>query len=116
MKQELFDKLVASVREGGQILNGKIESSRTFVVRPANIKKLRRAYQLSQNDFAALLGISASTLQNWEQGRRHPEGAAKVLLQVAARHPEAVWDTVQPQAKGAVAEPPTQGRSGKLAA
>ncbi|MBP6676524.1 MAG: helix-turn-helix domain-containing protein [Vitreoscilla sp.] len=43
---------------------------------------------LSQIDFASLLGVSARTLQDWEQGRRQPTGAAKTLLQVAVSHPE----------------------------
>ena len=43
---------------------------------------------LSQVDFASLLGVSARTLQDWEQGRRQPTGAAKTLLQVAVSHPE----------------------------
>jgi putative transcriptional regulator len=43
---------------------------------------------LSQVDFASLLGLSARTLQDWEQGRREPTGAAKTLLQVAITHPE----------------------------
>jgi len=46
-----------------------------------------------------MLGISVKTLRNWEQGRRRPEGPARVLLQVAARHPEAVWDVVRPGAR-----------------
>jgi putative transcriptional regulator len=49
---------------------------------------------LSQGEFARLLGISVDTLQNWEQGRRKPSGAARVLLKVAARHPEAVLEAV----------------------
>ena len=43
---------------------------------------------LSQQDFASLLGVSARTLQDWEQGRREPTGAAKTLLRVAASHPK----------------------------
>ncbi|MES3025948.1 MAG: helix-turn-helix domain-containing protein [Pseudomonadota bacterium] len=43
---------------------------------------------LSQLDFANLLGVSARTLQDWEQGRREPNGAAKTLLRVAVAHPE----------------------------
>lgn len=43
---------------------------------------------LSQQDFANLLGVSARTLQDWEQGRREPTGAAKTLLRVAASHPK----------------------------
>ena len=46
-----------------------------------------------------MLGISKGTLQNWEQGRRQPQGPARVLLQVAAKHPEAVWDVVKPKKK-----------------
>ena len=87
MKEELFDELVASVREGGKILRGKAKPSRSFVVETPNVKKIRSTYKLSQPEFAALMGISVKTLQNWEQGRRVPEGAARVLLQVAAKHP-----------------------------
>jgi DNA-binding transcriptional regulator YiaG len=61
-----------------------------------DIKQIRSGYQLSQGEFAALLGISVATLQNWEQGRRTPDGPAKILLQVAAKHPDAVWDVVRP--------------------
>ena len=43
---------------------------------------------LSQQEFADLLGVSARTLQDWEQGRREPTGAAKTLLRVAVSHPE----------------------------
>ena len=96
MNDELFTELVASVREGGAILRGAKTASRTFIMNGANIKQLRAEYALSQNEFAALMGISVKTLRNWEQGRRMPEGAAKVLLQVAAKHPEAVWDVVRP--------------------
>ncbi len=96
MKKELFQELVASVREGGVILRGKAAPSRRFVVEPTDIKRVRENYKLSQSEFAALLGISTGTLQNWEQGRRAPKGAARVLLQVAARHPDAVWDVVKP--------------------
>ncbi|MEK7278998.1 MAG: helix-turn-helix domain-containing protein [Chloroflexota bacterium] len=94
--QVSFDELVASVREGGAVLRGEIARARAFAVDGPNIKRIRSTYQLSQGQFAALLGISVGTLQNWEQGRRQPEGPARVLLQVAARHPEAVWDVVRP--------------------
>ncbi|HEY4720415.1 MAG TPA: helix-turn-helix domain-containing protein [Anaerolineae bacterium] len=99
MKDELFDELVSSVREGGAILRGEVTPARAFVVSGPNIKRLRANYRLSQGQFAALLGISVGTLRNWEQGRREPDGPARVLLQVAARHPEAVWDVVRPVAR-----------------
>jgi putative transcriptional regulator len=50
---------------------------------------IRASYRLSQGQFAALLGISVGILRNSEQGRRTPEGPARVLLQVAARRPAA---------------------------
>lgn len=96
MKEELFDRLVASVREGGAILRDEAPPSRSFVMDGPSVRQLRAQYQLSQRDFAALLGISVATLRNWEQGRRVPEGPARILLQVAAKHPEAIWDTIQP--------------------
>jgi putative transcriptional regulator len=96
MNDGLFTELVASVREGASILRGEKTPARTFVVDGPNVKRLRATYQLSQNEFSALLGISVKTLRNWEQGRRLPEGPARILLQVAAKHPEIVWDVVRP--------------------
>jgi putative transcriptional regulator len=59
-----------------------------------DIKRLRDDFGLTQAQFAALLGISVRTLRNWEQGRRLPEGPARVLLQVAEKHPEALLDVM----------------------
>ena len=104
MKDELFDELVASVREGGAILRGQKKPARVFVVDGPDVKQIRSKYDLSQSEFASMLGISVATLRNWEQGRRAPVGPARVLLQVAAKHPDAVWDVVQSEVK--------QGRRG----
>ena len=60
------------------------------VVWPADIAATRRRLGLSQTEFAAWFGISPGTLRNWEQGRRVPEGPARVLLRVIERDPEAV--------------------------
>jgi|SRR5205085_570115 len=99
MKAELFEELLESVREGGAILRGKKAPSRAFSVETPDVRKIRTRYRLSQNEFASMLGISVGTLRNWEQGRRAPEGAARVLLQVAAKHPDVVWDVVRPKAR-----------------
>lgn len=50
--------------------------------------RARLASGLSQADFAALLGVSVRTLQDWEQGRRKPSGAAMTLYKIAERRPE----------------------------
>lgn len=95
MNDELFNELVASVKEGGAILHGDKDASRVFHLDPLDIKSIRERYNLTQAQFAAMLGISVRTLSNWEQGRRVPEGPAMVLLRVADKHPEAVLDAVR---------------------
>jgi putative transcriptional regulator len=55
---------------------------------------VRTRLGLSQPAFADLLGISVATLRNWEQGRRHPTGAAEILLRIAAKHPAIVREAV----------------------
>ncbi len=95
MKDELFKELVESVKEGGAILRGEKKASREAGLATPDVAAVRQEYNLSQAKFAALLGISVRTLQNWEQGRREPQGPAKVLLRIAARHPRAVLDSVK---------------------
>ena len=99
MRKEPFNELVESVRQGGAILRGKAKPSRAFEIAAPDVKRIRAQYQLSQSEFAALMGISVATLRNWEQGRRTPDGPARILLQVAAKHPDVVWDVVQPVAR-----------------
>jgi putative transcriptional regulator len=100
MKEELFDELVESIREAGAIRRGQQSPSRAFVVDNANIRQIRSIYDLTQKQFAAMLGISIGTLRNWEQGRRTPDGPARVLLQIAASHPDAILDVVRPLPEG----------------
>ena len=96
MKDKLFAEFLESVREGGAILRVVKEPSRRFEIEAPDVRKIREHYELSQSEFAALIGVSIKSVQNWEQGRRTPQGTARVLLQVAARHPDAVWDVVSP--------------------
>jgi putative transcriptional regulator len=99
MNSKNFDQLVASVREGGTTLCGQRAPSRAFDLAGPDVKAIRSRFEFSQGEFAGMLGISVATLRNWERGRRTPEGPARVLLQVAARHPEAVWDVVRRELK-----------------
>ena len=95
MKNELFEQLTQSLREAGKIRRGEMKSSRVFKIDPKNdIVKVRGKLGLSQSKFAAILGISVDTLQNWEQGRREPTGAARVLLRIAAKHPRLLLEVV----------------------
>jgi len=95
MNKQLFDELLESVKQGSAIMRGEMEPSRTFNFDQPDVQLIRNKYGLSQEKFATLLGISVSTLRNWEQGRRNPEGPARVLLRVATIHPEAILDAVQ---------------------
>ncbi|MEK6682601.1 MAG: helix-turn-helix domain-containing protein [Nitrospirota bacterium] len=92
MKKELFEELFESVKQGGAILRGKMKPSRAFEFPESEVRKIRERYSLSQDKFARLMGISVATLRNWEQGRRKPEGPARILLMIAAKHPEALLD------------------------
>ena len=93
MKKELFEELKQSLREAREIKRGVMKPSRIFRIDPQNnIVKVRGKPGLSQSKFAMVLGISADTLQNWEQGRRQPTGPAKVLLKIVSKHPKALLE------------------------
>ena len=95
MKKELFEELLESVKQAKAIERGEMKPARTFKLDPQNdIAKVRGKLGLSQSKFAAVLGISADTLQNWEQGRREPTGPAKVLLRIALRHPKVLLEVM----------------------
>jgi len=87
--------LITAMREVLDHVEGKItlESRKIEILRP-EVREIRQQYALSQQDFARLFGISIRTLQKWEQGTRFPQGPAKVLLNVIAKNPKAVWDVL----------------------
>jgi putative transcriptional regulator len=80
---DIGKELLTSVRE----MKAGIRA-RTHQPDVSDIVRARLTSGLSQTAFAALLGVSVRTLQDWEQGRREPSGAAKTLFRVAERHPE----------------------------
>jgi putative transcriptional regulator len=90
MRKQDFEKLVQSVRQAGRIRRGEAAPSRVTEFAPVDVKAVRLRLGKSQSEFAQMIGVSVSTLQNWEQGRRRPEGPARALLRVAAANPEAV--------------------------
>jgi putative transcriptional regulator len=90
MKNEDFDNLVKSVRQAGRIRRGELKPGRVTEFAPLDVKAIRGKLGKSQSEFAQMIGVSVSTLQNWEQGRRRPRGPARALLAVAAENPEVV--------------------------
>lgn len=83
--EQFQNDLLASVR---QMKSGK--AARVTTVEVSAATEARNRIGLSQAEFAQLMGVSVRTLQDWEQGRREPSGAAKMLLKIAAQHPEVV--------------------------
>src|SRR5262249_923771 len=90
MRKDDFDNFVASVRQAGRIRRGAAPASPGPRFRAVDVKAIRRRLGQSQSEFARMIGVSVATLQNWEQGRRRPEGPARALLTVAAENPKAV--------------------------
>ena len=94
-------KVLVEIREKGKTVwsldqaAAKLRSTARKRARKTNPKMIREALQQTQEGFAELLGVSVRTLQNWEQGRRDPQGPAKRLLHVASRHPVELLDAIQ---------------------
>lgn len=91
-------KIVTGLREA--ISHAKGASNQARITRyqvPENIdvKKLREGLRMSQPEFALRYGFNLGTLRQWEQGRRYPDGAARVLLTVISHRPEAVEEALE---------------------
>ena len=88
-------KVAAKRNVGREILEGLRQLKRGEVGRVVNVPSvttIRERTGLSQAKFATLLGVSVRTLQEWEQGRRAPSGAARTLLLVAAKNPQVLLE------------------------
>lgn len=94
MKQKDFDRLVASVKQAGAIRRGRLKPGRVTEFRPEDVRTIRSKLAKSQEEFALMIGVSVATLQNWEQGRRRPEGPARALLRVAAKNPQVIVEAL----------------------
>ncbi|HLN28144.1 MAG TPA: NadS family protein [Gemmataceae bacterium] len=90
MRKRDFDNLVRSIKQAGRIKRGETKPCRVTEFAAVDVKAIRQQLHKSQSEFARMIGVSVATLQNWEQGRRRPEGPARALLKVAAANPEAV--------------------------
>jgi putative transcriptional regulator len=96
-KPSAGSRIIASLREAVDWAEGKSVPVRvTKVDVPViDVRATRKGLGLSQAEFAARFGFHPATLRNWEQGRTRPDGPARVLLAVIARHPEAVEDALR---------------------
>ena len=83
-----FNELLSSVQEMDSIIKKNAEPSRVTEFAEPEVKSIRDKIGLSQSRFAGLIGVSKRTLENWEQGRRHPTGPARALLRILDKDPE----------------------------
>jgi putative transcriptional regulator len=89
------DRIIQGLQEALQHARGEKDSGvRLHIPERINVSAIRRKAGLSQSSFAGRIGVSAATLRNWEQGRRNPEGAARVLLAMLAQNPHIVEETL----------------------
>jgi putative transcriptional regulator len=81
-------EIVEGIKEIKRFKKGEISLNTRSLNEPSPAKTIRKKLKLSQSVFAGLMGVSPRTIQDWEQGRREPQGPAKSLLRIAEQHPE----------------------------
>ena len=85
-KRKMSDEGVELLKAVEQMKGGK--KGRTYTKEQLLAISARKSVNLTQREFAKLLNVSIDTVQDWEQGRRSPRGAAKTLLKIAQSHPK----------------------------
>lgn len=85
-------EILEGINEINNFKKGKVSLKTKELSEPSEPKVIRFKLKLSQSAFAGLLGVSIRTLQDWEQGRRNPQGPAIALLRIAEQHPEVFAD------------------------
>ena len=86
--RDIGNEILEGIEEIKQFKAGKLSLKTTRLAPPSKPRVIRSNLNLSQSAFAGLLGVSLRTLQDWEQGRRHPQGPAVALLRIAEQHPD----------------------------
>jgi putative transcriptional regulator len=87
MNDDMFNQLLESVSQADDIIQGKTKPARLTEFAEPQVKAIRAKTGLTQTRFADVLGVSKRTLENWEQGRRHPTGPARALLRILDADP-----------------------------
>ncbi len=92
--RDIGAEILAGISEIKEHKKGALNLKITRLSEPSSAQIIRSKLKLSQSLFAGLLGVSTRTLQDWEQGRRAPQGPALALLRIAEQHPE-VFNNLQ---------------------
>ncbi|MBL7131157.1 MAG: type II toxin-antitoxin system MqsA family antitoxin [Candidatus Omnitrophica bacterium] len=94
MRNKDLKDLLTSIDQARKIHHGKLKPGRIFKFNPVVVKNIRKKLHVSQAEFAYMIGVNINTLQNWEQGRRRPEGPALALLKIAEANPKTVMNAL----------------------
>jgi putative transcriptional regulator len=95
MDKQHFDQLVRGVREMKRHMAGKpVPGVRATRLIEPDVRAIREAAKISQAQFAKLIGVNLRTLQNWEQQRTRPTGAARALLKIVASDPKSALEAL----------------------
>src|SRR5271169_2511156 len=90
-KKSLGERLIKSMKQANAWASGEdVPGMWVHIPEAYDVRKMRTRMKLSQKEFAARFGFSLDSIQNWEQGRRIPDGPARTLLAVIAHEPKAV--------------------------
>jgi len=91
-ERNIGTEILEGLREIKAHKAGKVKLRTRELMEPSSAKEIRNKLGISQEAFAGLIGVSPRTLQDWEQGRRKPQGPAKALLRIVEKHPEVLLD------------------------
>ena len=90
MGTKAFKKIEAGLTEALEIARGRAKPARLYVPAEIDVKAIRTKLALSQSDFAAYFGFTATQIKDWEQGRSRPLGGNRAYLMIIDRDPEGV--------------------------
>lgn len=90
--RDIGKEILDGIDEIQRFKKGQLKLRSTELSDPSSPQAIRLTLSLSQSEFASLMGVSVRTLQDWEQGRRTPQGPAVALLRIAEQHPEVFND------------------------
>ena len=92
---KIGESMITGALEALEFAQGKDNGCIAHVPSEIDVSAIRASMKMTQIQFATQFGINRRTLQDWEQGRRSPTGASRVLLTVLSKEPEAVKRALQ---------------------
>jgi putative transcriptional regulator len=94
-RDQVVGNILEGLREAVAIHKGELKPARITKLESINVLEVRQKLNISRPKFAALLGVSERTVENWEQGRNKPSGTARALLRVAEFNPRVVLEALR---------------------